>query len=49
MMLPTIIFMSLLTFFLSVFLAISSILFQVEENPRLEAIKACLPGLNCGG
>lgn len=30
-------------------LAIASRIFYVKEDPRFEAIKAALPGLNCGG
>ena len=33
----------------AILLAIAARVFYVKEDPRLEAIKAALPGLNCGG
>jgi len=38
-----------LGFSVSVLLALASRIFHVPEDPRLTAIKAALPGLNCGG
>ena len=43
-----IIFMFSLGIASSFLLAIASRIFYVEEDPRLEAIKTALPGLNCG-
>ena len=48
-MIPAIVFMVGLSLALSMLLAIASRVFYVREDPRLEAIKATLPGLNCGG
>jgi len=33
----------------SLALAVASRIFHVEEDPRVQAIKAALPGINCGG
>jgi RnfABCDGE-type electron transport complex B subunit len=38
-----------LGFFLSLMLVFASHYFFVKENPVLEAIRAVLPGINCGG
>jgi len=43
------VFMFSIGFSLSVILAIASYVFKVKEDPRLECVKAVLPGLNCGG
>lgn len=41
--------MALLGLSLSLTLALAAKIFYVEEDPRLEAVKAALPGMNCGG
>jgi electron transport complex protein RnfB len=43
------VFMFLLGLALSLLLTIASRVFYVREDPRLERVKAILPGLNCGG
>ena len=43
-----VIFMLSLSFILSLLLALASRVFYVKEDPRLEKVKAVLPGLNCG-
>jgi Na+-translocating ferredoxin:NAD+ oxidoreductase subunit B len=48
-MLSAIVFMFALGLSLSLLLAFASRVFYVKEDPRLEAIKDALPGLNCGG
>ena len=48
-MISAIVFMFALSFTLSLMLAVASRVFFVKEDPRLEAIKAALPGINCGG
>lgn len=48
-MISAIVFMFALGFTLALMLAVASRVFFVKEDPRLEAIKAALPGINCGG
>ena len=48
-MIAAIAFMSALGLGLSLVLVFASRVFYVKEDPRLEAIKDALPGLNCGG
>ena len=48
MIIAAILFMGGLGFSLALGLAVAARLFHVEEDPRLQAIKAVLPGLNCG-
>ena len=48
-MINAMILMGLLGLFLSLALAVASKIFHVEEDPRLSAVKAALPGVNCGG
>jgi electron transport complex protein RnfB len=48
-MLSAIVFMFALGLCLSLLLAFASRVFYVREDPRLQAIKDVLPGLNCGG
>ena len=48
-MLSAVVFMFSLGFILALLLTIASRIFYVKEDPRLELIKAALPGLNCGG
>jgi Na+-translocating ferredoxin:NAD+ oxidoreductase RNF subunit RnfB len=49
MLVTAIVFMFFLGLTLSLSLAFASRIFYVKEDPRLEAIKAVLPNLNCGG
>lgn len=48
-MISAVVFMFSLGLILSVLLTIASRVFYVKEDPRLERVKAVLPGLNCGG
>lgn len=48
-MITAILFMFGLGAALAVLLAVAARIFYVKEDPRLEAVKAALPGLNCGG
>lgn len=48
-MISAVVFMLALGLTLSLLLTIASRIFYVKEDPRLEAIKTALPGLNCGG
>jgi electron transport complex protein RnfB len=48
-MLSAVLFMFSLSLIISLLLTIASRIFYVKEDPRLESIKAVLPGLNCGG
>lgn len=47
-MIKAILFMFFLGLSASTALAIAARLFHMEEDPRLEAVKSALPGLNCG-
>ncbi|MGE4292424.1 MAG: RnfABCDGE type electron transport complex subunit B, partial [Desulfovibrio sp.] len=38
-----------LSFIAAVLLAVASRVFHVEEDPRVAAVEACMPGANCGG
>jgi len=48
-MITAVVFMLSIGFILSLLLTVASRIFYVKEDPRLESVKAVLPGLNCGG
>jgi formate dehydrogenase (NADP+) beta subunit len=49
MMINAVIVMSILGFLAGVGLAVANKFFSVVEDPKFEALKAVLPGVNCGG
>ncbi|MCD4721980.1 MAG: RnfABCDGE type electron transport complex subunit B [Desulfobacula sp.] len=49
MIIKAILVMSAMGFVMALILALASKIFYVKEDPRLEKLKAVLPGTNCGG
>jgi formate dehydrogenase (NADP+) beta subunit len=49
MIIKAIFIMGTMGFVIAVILALSAVIFYVKEDPRLEQLKAVLPGINCGG